>query len=74
MRLKLTLAAMLASVAIPAAAARQRRAAALLVSDCLDPIEVQRRAWSQLAESGLKVVEDRDQVGLYHTLLQCRKP
>ena len=27
-----------------------------------------------VAESGLKVVEDRDQVGLYHTLLQCRKP
>ncbi len=26
-----------------------------------------------LAESGLKVVEDRDQVGLYHTLLKCRK-
>ena len=26
-----------------------------------------------LAESGLKVIEDRDQVGLYHTLLKCRK-
>lgn len=26
-----------------------------------------------VAESGLKVVEDRDQVGLYHTLLKCRK-
>ena len=26
-----------------------------------------------LAESGLKVVEDRDHVGLYHTLLKCRK-
>lgn len=26
-----------------------------------------------IAESGLKVVEDRDQVGLYHTLLKCRK-
>jgi hypothetical protein len=25
-----------------------------------------------LAESGLKVIEDRDQVGLYHTLLKCR--
>jgi len=24
-------------------------------------------------ESGLKVIEDRDQVGLYHTLLKCRK-
>ncbi len=26
-----------------------------------------------IAESGLKVIEDRDQVGLYHTLLKCRK-
>lgn len=26
-----------------------------------------------IAESGLKVMEDRDQVGLYHTLLKCRK-
>jgi ubiquinone/menaquinone biosynthesis C-methylase UbiE len=26
-----------------------------------------------LAESGLKVIEDRDQVGAYHTLLKCRK-
>jgi ubiquinone/menaquinone biosynthesis C-methylase UbiE len=26
-----------------------------------------------LAESGLKLIEDRDQVGLYHTLLKCRK-
>ena len=26
-----------------------------------------------VAESGLTVVEDRDQVGLYHTLLKCRK-
>jgi hypothetical protein len=26
-----------------------------------------------VAESGLKVVEDRDQVGLYHTLLKCRR-
>jgi len=26
-----------------------------------------------LAESGLKVVEDRDEVGAYHTLLKCRK-
>jgi len=26
-----------------------------------------------LAESGLRVTEDRDQVGLYHTLLKCRK-
>lgn len=26
-----------------------------------------------LEESGLKVIEDRDQVGLYHTLLKCRK-
>jgi ubiquinone/menaquinone biosynthesis C-methylase UbiE len=26
-----------------------------------------------IAESGLKVIEDRDEVGLYHTLLKCRK-
>jgi len=26
-----------------------------------------------LAESGLEVAEDRDQVGLYHTLLKCRR-
>ena len=26
-----------------------------------------------ITASGLKVVEDRDQVGLYHTLLKCRK-
>jgi hypothetical protein len=26
-----------------------------------------------IAASGLKVIEDRDQVGLYHTLLKCRK-
>jgi ubiquinone/menaquinone biosynthesis C-methylase UbiE len=26
-----------------------------------------------IAESGLKVVEDHDQVGFYHTLLKCRK-
>ena len=26
-----------------------------------------------LAESGLKVIEDCDEVGLYHTLLKCRK-
>ena len=26
-----------------------------------------------ITESGLKVIEDRDQVGLYHTLLKCRK-
>jgi ubiquinone/menaquinone biosynthesis C-methylase UbiE len=26
-----------------------------------------------LAESGLRVIEDRDQVGAYHTLLKCRK-
>lgn len=26
-----------------------------------------------LAKSGLRVVEDHDQVGLYHTLLKCRK-
>ena len=26
-----------------------------------------------IAESGLQVIEERDQVGLYHTLLKCRK-
>lgn len=26
-----------------------------------------------IAESGLKVIEDRNQVGLYHTLLKCQK-
>jgi ubiquinone/menaquinone biosynthesis C-methylase UbiE len=26
-----------------------------------------------IAASGLKMIEDRDQVGLYHTLLKCRK-
>jgi hypothetical protein len=26
-----------------------------------------------IAASGLKLIEDRDQVGLYHTLLKCRK-
>ena len=26
-----------------------------------------------IAEAGLKVVEDRDGVGIYHTLLKCRK-
>ncbi len=26
-----------------------------------------------LNESGLKIIEERDQVGLYHTLLKCRK-
>lgn len=26
-----------------------------------------------IAESGLKVIEDRNEVGLYHTLLKCRK-
>jgi hypothetical protein len=25
-----------------------------------------------LAEANLKVIDDRDQVGLYHTLLKCR--
>jgi uncharacterized protein (DUF58 family) len=39
---------------VPAAAARQKRAAVLLVSDCLDPLDEQRRAWTQLAEAGLK--------------------
>ncbi len=26
-----------------------------------------------IAESGLKVIEEHDQVGLYHTLLKCRR-
>ena len=26
-----------------------------------------------VTEAGLKVVEDRDGVGIYHTLLKCRK-
>jgi hypothetical protein len=26
-----------------------------------------------ISESGLKVIEDRDQVGSYHTLLKCRR-
>jgi hypothetical protein len=26
-----------------------------------------------IAQSGLQVIEDRDQVGIYHTLLKCRK-
>src|SRR6185369_9525761 len=26
-----------------------------------------------IAEAGLKVVEEKDQVGLYHTLLKCRR-
>jgi hypothetical protein len=26
-----------------------------------------------LDESGLRVIDDRDEVGLYHTLLKCRK-
>lgn len=26
-----------------------------------------------LSESGLEVIEDRDEIGLYHTLLRCRK-
>jgi uncharacterized protein (DUF58 family) len=39
---------------IPSAAARQKRAAAVLVSDFLDPIEDLRRSLNVLAESGLK--------------------
>ncbi len=39
---------------IPQAAARQKRAAVILVSDFLDPIPEQRRAWTMLAEAGLK--------------------
>ena len=41
-------------VALPATAARQRRAAALLVSDFLDPVADVRRSWTMLAEAGLK--------------------
>jgi uncharacterized protein (DUF58 family) len=41
-------------VPIPQAAARQKRAAALLVSDFLDPIADIQRAWTVLAEQGLK--------------------
>ena len=40
--------------ALPAIAARQRRAAALLVSDFLDPIADVRKSWTMLAEAGLK--------------------
>jgi uncharacterized protein (DUF58 family) len=39
---------------IPQAAARQRRAAAVLVSDFLEPIAELRRSWTMLAEAGLK--------------------
>ena len=39
---------------IPQAAARQKRAAVVLVSDFLDPIPEQRRSWTMLAEAGLK--------------------
>ncbi len=39
---------------LPTSAARQRRAAALLVSDFLDPIVDVRRSWTVLAEAGLK--------------------
>jgi uncharacterized protein (DUF58 family) len=39
---------------LPALGARQRRAAALLVSDFLDPIDDIKRAWTVLAEQGLK--------------------
>jgi uncharacterized protein (DUF58 family) len=38
----------------PAIAARQRRAAALLISDFLDPITEVRKSWTLLAEAGLK--------------------
>jgi uncharacterized protein (DUF58 family) len=41
-------------VPIPQAAARQKRAAVVLVSDFLDPIAEQRRSWTMLAEAGLK--------------------
>jgi uncharacterized protein (DUF58 family) len=41
-------------VPLPSTAARQRRAAVLLVSDFLDPIAEVRRAWTTLAEAGLK--------------------
>jgi uncharacterized protein (DUF58 family) len=40
--------------ALPEIAARQRRAAALLVSDFLDPIADIRKSWTMLAEAGLK--------------------
>jgi uncharacterized protein (DUF58 family) len=40
--------------ATPAIAARQRRAAVLLVSDCLQSIADIRRSWTTLAEAGLK--------------------
>jgi uncharacterized protein (DUF58 family) len=39
---------------MPTAAARQKRAAVVLVSDFLEPIVELRRAWTQLAEAGLK--------------------
>ncbi len=39
---------------LPTTAARQKRAAVLIVSDCLDPIADQRRSWTMLAEAGLK--------------------
>jgi uncharacterized protein (DUF58 family) len=39
---------------LPASSAQQKRAAALLVSDFLDPIPDIRRSWTQLAEAGLK--------------------
>jgi uncharacterized protein (DUF58 family) len=40
--------------ALPSIAARQRRAAALLVSDFLEPLAEVRKSWSLLAEAGLK--------------------
>jgi uncharacterized protein (DUF58 family) len=39
---------------IPQAAARQKRAALVLVSDFLDSIEDVRRSWTMLAEAGMK--------------------
>jgi uncharacterized protein (DUF58 family) len=39
---------------LPASSARQKRAAVLLISDFLDPIADVRRAWTMLAEAGLK--------------------
>jgi uncharacterized protein (DUF58 family) len=39
---------------MPQAQARQKRAAAVLVSDFLDPIPDLRRSWTMLAEAGLK--------------------
>ena len=39
---------------VPQAAARQKRAAVVLVSDFLDPIPEQRRSLTMLAEAGLK--------------------